>query len=107
MPRTILLSAFLVLSALLFATPAWANATVQVQVQSASGKTVDGQVSLTNTEDVKKRFACATSRGRCTIPGVPGGRYTVVFRPSKGKPSTPRKVMIPPSGNVTLRVAAN
>ena len=106
MPRTLLLSAFLCLSALLVATPAWANATVQVEVHASSGATVDGQVSLTNVTDTSKRFACATRKGRCTIPGVPGGRYSVVFRPNKGNAGAPRNVMIPPNGNVKLRVAA-
>ena len=38
---------------------------------------------------------------------VPGGRYVVVFKPKSGKATTPKKVMIPPSGKADLHIAAN
>lgn len=92
--------------AVLFASPALADARVLVRVSSPGGAVVDGVVSLSSKGDSKKRFQCRTRGGRCTINRVPGGTYYVVFRPGTGKPTSARKVVIPPKGDVQLRVAA-
>ena len=92
--------------AILVASPALADARVLVRVSNPGGGVVDGVVSLSSRGDSKKRFQCRTSRGRCTINRVPGGTYFVVFTPGKGKSTSARKVVIPPKGDVQLRVAA-
>ena len=102
--RTWLLPGVLMVG-LLAASTALADARVLVQVRSASGGNVDGTVVLTSTAD-RKTFSCRTAGGRCVITGVPGGRYVARFQPAKGQPAAPRKVMIPPSGEVKLTVAA-
>ncbi len=92
------------LLSLSWASPASADAKVMVQVRSASGASVEGTVLLTSAGGDK--FRCQTAGGRCQISAVPGGRYVVLFQPKKGEPTAPRKVMIPPSGDVKLTVAA-
>jgi hypothetical protein len=37
---------------------------------------------------------------------VPGGRYVVVFTPTSGNSTAPKKVMIPPDGSADLHIAA-
>lgn len=91
--------------ALLVAAPASADAVVNAIVRNAAKQPVDGEVSLSPTGE-GKRFRCTTSKGACTIRGVPGGRYIVTFRPKAGSPTAPRKVVIPPSGNTDLHIAA-
>ncbi len=95
-----------VVSALL-TSGAHADAEVRVRVESSSGQVVDGRVTLESSGDSPKRFTCTTREGQCTLKAVPGGQYLVVFAPAKGTPTKPRKVMIPPDGQVKLRVAAN
>ena len=83
-----------------------AQARVLVEVRNPDGGKVNGQVTLSATGDTNKKFTCRTSGGRCTISGVPGGRYVVVFRPNKGKAGSPQQAMIPPDGEVKLRVSS-
>ena len=94
------------LIALTFVSTALADALVVVQVQTGGGENVDGQVTL-RPRGGGESFSCTTRQGRCQIPRVPGGRYTVVFQPSSGEAPAPKSAMIPPSGNVTLHVSAN
>jgi hypothetical protein len=85
------------------ASPAWADAIVNVKVHSADNKPVDGRVELSGDGG---RFTCTTSQGSCTMRKVPGGRYVVVFKPRSGNATAPKKVMIPPSGKADLHIAA-
>ena len=90
---------------ILTAVPVSADATVNAIVRNAAKQPVDGQVSLSPAGDGKS-FRCTTSKGACTMRGVPGGRYIVTFRPKSGSPTAPRKVVIPPSGNTDLHITA-
>ena len=90
--------------ALSFATPVEADAVVNVKVRNASNQPVDGRVELNGEGGA---FTCTTSQGGCTMRSVPGGRYVVVFKPKSGKATSPKKVMIPPSGKADLHIAAN
>ena len=90
---------------ILTAAPASADAVVHAIVRNHAKKPVDGQVSL-KPAGQGKSFRCTTSNGECTMRGVPGGSYIVTFRPKAGSPTAPRKVVIPPSGNTDLHIAA-
>lgn len=85
--------------ALLFTVDASADATVNVHVRGGS----DGQVKLSGDGG---SFTCTTSQGSCTMRSVPGGRYVVVFKPRSGSATSPKNVMIPPSGSADLHIAA-
>jgi hypothetical protein len=85
--------------ALLLTTQAKADAVVNVTVQGGD----DGRVELSGDGGT---FSCTVSQGRCTIRSVPGGRYVAVFRPKSGKPTAPKKVMIPPDGKADLYISA-
>lgn len=89
-----------------FAAPALADALVVVQVRTGGGDPVDGEVTL-RPRGGGASFSCTTSAGRCQIPHVPGGRYTVHFVPTEGEAPADQPAMIPPQGRVTLNVAAN
>ena len=91
-----------VLTFLLAASVAFAEALVHVKVRGASG---EGQVTLTAAEG-GQTYTCQTSGHECRIDGVPGGRYRVTFRPESGPASRATNAMIPPSGTVTLFVSA-
>jgi hypothetical protein len=101
LPRTAL-SAFV--SILGFASVAFAQARVVVEVRSPGGIIADGELTLTAQEG-GGTFSCATIAGTCELSGVPGGVYTASLRPTNGAPPAPRTVVIPPSGRVTLRVS--
>lgn len=87
------------------AAPAFANALVVVKVRAAGEKTTDGTVTLTARKGTDT-FSCETKAGACKIDNVPGGAYTVTFAPKEGKAPSPRPIMIPPEGTVSLYVAA-
>ncbi len=89
-----------------FAGPALADALVVVQVRTGGGDPVDGEVTL-RPRGGGDSFSCTTRAGECQIPHVPGGRYTVHFVPAEGDAPADQPAMIPPSGHVTLHVAAN
>lgn len=93
------------LTSLLFVSVAAADALVVVEVRTAGGEPVDGEVTLRPAAG-GAAHTCRTTRGNCRIADVPGGRYTVVFTPATGAPTAPRPAMIPPDGTVTLHVAA-
>lgn len=82
-----------------------AEALVAVQLKDAQGQPAEGKVTLLDAES-KPVASCDAKAGKCDMPNVPGGSYTVTVQPSKGNPPKPRKVMIPPSGKVVLVVAA-
>jgi hypothetical protein len=75
-----------------------------VEVKRPDGSPADGVVQLTRG-DTKLR--CTTSKGRCEIKGVDGGSYSVEFEQAGRPVGKPRSVMIPPSGEVKLIVAAS
>ena len=85
--------------ALAMTTPVHADAVVNVTVHGSN----EGSVALTGDGG---RFTCTVSQGRCTIRSVPGGRYSAVFTPKGGKPTAPKKVMIPPEGSADLHISA-
>lgn len=92
---------FLALLSFSYASSAAADATVIVELKTASGQSADGVVQLTKGE---AKHTCSTRQGRCSISGVAGGMYTVeVSQPGKASPK-PKTVMIPPSGEVKLIV---
>jgi hypothetical protein len=80
-----------------------ADATVVVQLKRADGSSADGTVLLSKGDT---RLRCITSQGRCEIKNVPGGSYTVELEQGSGPAGKPKQVMIPPSGEVKLNVAA-
>jgi len=84
---------------------ALADALVNVEVRSEAGQPVDGVVVLRGRGD-GGTYQCTTSAGSCHINNVPGGQYTATFTPTGGAAQAPRPVMIPPTGTVSLRVAA-
>ncbi|HSN84986.1 MAG TPA: hypothetical protein VLS88_20575 [Polyangiales bacterium] len=88
---------------LLTASEVSADAVVNVKVRNAQNQAVDGRVELSGDGG---RFTCTTNQGSCTIRSVPGGRYTVVFKPKSGSATAPKKVMIPPDGSADLFIAA-
>lgn len=85
------------------AAAAQADATVVVQLKRADGSAANGTVLLSKGDT---RLRCTTSQGRCEIKNVPGGSYTVEVEPESVAAGKPRLVMIPPSGEVKLNVAA-
>lgn len=103
LPRLAALTALLAGS--LVVSVAAADALVVVEVRTAAGDPVDGEVTLRASAE-GATHTCQTTRGNCRIADVPGGRYTVVFTPAGGAPTRPRPAMIPPDGTVTLHVAA-
>lgn len=85
-------------------SPAYADAVVTVQLKDPQGQPAEGKVMLSGS-DGKPVASCSTQSGRCEMHAVPGGSFTVSVEPVKGNAPKPRKVMIPPSGNVSLMVA--
>ncbi|KPK17791.1 MAG: hypothetical protein AMJ62_00675 [Myxococcales bacterium SG8_38] len=88
---------------LLMTSEVRADTVVHVRVRNAENQAVDGRVELSGDGG---RFTCTTNQGSCTIRSVPGGRYTVVFKPKSGSATAPKKVMIPPDGSADLLIAA-
>ena len=86
-------------------TPARADALVSVQLKDAQGQPAEGKVTLLDA-DSKPVATCEARAGKCDMPNVPGGAFTVTVQPSKGSAPKPRKVMIPPNGRVVLVVTA-
>jgi hypothetical protein len=82
---------------------ALAEATVIVEVKRADGSSADGVVRLSKG-DVK--LECKTQNGRCQIAAVPGGTYSVEVVQADKPAGKPKRVMIPPAGEVKLIVAA-
>ena len=82
-----------------------AEALVAVQLKDAHGKSADGTVTLLDAEG-KPVATCEARKGACEMKNVPGGKYSVTVKPAHGEGPKPRKVMIPPSGKVTLVVTS-
>lgn len=81
-----------------------AEATVVVEVKRPDGSAADGVVQLTQGST---KLRCTTTKGRCEIKGVAGGAYSVELEQAGRPASKPKTVMIPPSGEVKLIVAAS
>src|SRR5690242_750700 len=94
----------LVLAATFLASIAAAQARVVVEVRNPGGAAGDGEITLT-PEGGGRSYSCRTQQGSCEIVDVPGGTYVATLRPEQGEPPSPRTVVIPPSGRVTLRVS--
>lgn len=85
-----------------------AQAAVVVEVRAPSGAPAEGRVTLAPESGQGPSYQCQTHAGNCTISGVAGGRYVVRLEPAAGgEPPEPRRVLIPPSGSVTLRVSTH
>src|SRR5262245_13571976 len=80
---------------------AWADALVAVTLKDAGGRPADGTVILLDAGG-KAVASCEARGGSCEMHNVAGGSYTVTVKPAAGDPPKPRKVMIPPTGRVTL-----
>ncbi|NLE48031.1 MAG: carboxypeptidase regulatory-like domain-containing protein [Sandaracinaceae bacterium] len=104
MRLSLLIALFAVLP-VLSPTTAVAQARVIVEVRGAEGA-ADGLTVELSPADGGRSFRCTTSKGKCSIDGVPGGRYRAkIIREGEGGPR-PRSVMIPPSGEVTVVLPA-
>lgn len=86
------------------AATAFADALVVVEVRTPAGEPAEGTVVLAPVGEGATR-RCTTSAGTCQLENVPGGRYTVTVEPREGEAPAPRKVVIPPSGRVSLIVS--
>ena len=82
-----------------------ADALVAVQLKDPQGQSADGTVSLVDAEG-KTVASCEARQGACEMKNVAGGKYSVTVKPVKGDAPKPRKVLIPPSGKVTLVVTS-
>ncbi|HKU40958.1 MAG TPA: hypothetical protein VJR89_22505 [Polyangiales bacterium] len=89
----------------LVSMPARADALVAVQLKDAHGRSADGTVTLLDAEG-KPVASCEARGGSCEMKNVAGGKYWVTVKPVSGEEPKARKVMIPPSGKVTLVVTS-
>jgi hypothetical protein len=98
----------LVATLVILTTPgtAHAEAVVVVKVRTPAGKAAEGRVTLVPRGD-GERHSCTTKGGTCRMEGVPGGSYEVRLDPAEGQAPSPRRVMIPPSGEATLIVSTS
>lgn len=74
-----------------------------VELKRADGSWADGVVRLTKGD---AKLECTTQKGSCQLTGVPGGSYSVEVIQADKPGSKPKRVMIPPAGEVKLIVAA-
>ena len=87
------------------AAVAVAQATVQVEVRAPDGSSADARVTLTPQGGGSPQ-SCQTTSGVCQIAGLSSGTYIVTASPSgAGRPPIPRPVLIPPDGQVTVRLS--
>jgi hypothetical protein len=82
---------------------AQAEASVIVELKRADGSAADGIVRLTKGDE---KLECTTQKGRCQLNAVPGGTYSVEVVQADKPAAKPKRVMIPPAGEVKLIVAA-
>jgi hypothetical protein len=80
-----------------------AEASVIVELKRADGSSADGIVRLSKGD---AKHECTTKNGRCQIAAVPGGTYNVEVVQADKPAGKPKRVMIPPAGEVKLIVAA-
>src|SRR5688572_16752934 len=66
----------LLFAAVTFPTSAWASGSVLVSLQDDGGRPVEGMATATPEGGGPAR-TCSTQGGRCTILGLPAGRYRV------------------------------
>jgi hypothetical protein len=78
-----------------------AEALVSVQLKDGAGQPSEGKVSLRDAAG-KTIATCQARAGKCEMPNVPGGTFTVTVEPAHGSAPKPRKVLIPPKGKVAL-----
>ena len=100
--RASILTVTTVIAVGLWSSVAFADALVVVQLRGDDPP--EGRVTLTARQG-EGTFSCQTEGGTCRIDGVPGGSYSVRFRPDEGPAAAATQAMIPPSGTVTLHVA--
>ena len=94
-----------VLFGLVSASTVQAEALVQVKLRDAKNQPAEGEVTIKPLSGEGASHSCKTSAGACDIAGVPGGRYEVSVKPASGAAPPTRKIMIPPSGKVSLIVS--
>jgi hypothetical protein len=88
----------------LFAVPAAADSTAIVHVRTLGGDDAEAIVTLTPVGGGAP-LSCRTARGTCRINGVRGGNYIVTADPvSGGEAPVPRRLLLPPSGEVAVHV---
>lgn len=88
----------------LVASVASAESLVVVHVRSLDGEPADAVVTFTPAGGGAPQ-SCRTSRGTCRISNVRGGNYIVTAEPvSEGEPPVPRRVLLPPDGEVAVHV---
>lgn len=88
----------------LFPNLAAADATVHVKLRDAQGSPAEGTVTLVDAGG-NKVASCTTQSGTCDMAHVKGGSYRAEVIPKVGDAPKPRKVMIPPDGEVSLIVS--
>lgn len=86
-----------------WSSSARADASVIVELKRADGSSADGIVRLSKGD---AKHECTTKNGRCQIAAVPGGTYNVEVVQADKPAGKPKRVMIPPAGEVKLIVAA-
>lgn len=77
---------------------AHADASVQIRTSDASGRPLDGRVTVSNATHT---FQCTTTASRCTLR-VPAGTYTVSLAPLRGAALPGRSVTVPARGAITV-----
>ena len=102
-PRRAIVSSVLVLALGLWSGRARADASVVVELKRADGSSAEGVVRLSRGD---AKYECTTKSGRCQIAAVPGGTYNVEVVQADKPAGKPKRVMIPPAGEVKLIVAA-
>ena len=102
-PRRLAIVTLLSLVLGLLSTPALAEALVIVELKRADGSSAEGTIRLSKGET---KLECKTQNGRCQIAAVPGGSYSVEVVQTDKPAGKPKRVMIPPAGEVKLIVAA-
>jgi hypothetical protein len=86
------------------AATAAADSTVVVRVRMLDGEPAEAVVTLTPVAGGAPQ-SCRTTRGTCRIAGVRGGNYIVTAEPvSNGEPPVPRRLLLPPDGEVDVHV---
>jgi len=102
-PRRLAASSVLALVLSIWSTSARADASVIVELKRADGSSAEGVVRLSKGD---AKHECTTKNGRCQIAAVPGGTYNVEVVQADKPAGKPKRVMIPPAGEVKLIVAA-
>jgi hypothetical protein len=102
-PRRLAVSSLFALVLSVWSGTARADASVIVELKRADGSSAEGVVRLSKGD---AKHECTTKNGRCQIAAVPGGTYNVEVVQADKPAGKPKRVMIPPAGEVKLIVAA-